>query len=136
MNDISARGPFQRPEAPHPAFAYDWLSSKALDASCPTGPGVTPEWLVPDPHDLPILLTVNGEQMQVSSTKEMINGVADLIAAASSVVTLQPGDLIATGTPAGVGLPRGTFLRPGDTVEITIGDLGRLRNPVVARGSA
>jgi 2-keto-4-pentenoate hydratase/2-oxohepta-3-ene-1,7-dioic acid hydratase in catechol pathway len=133
VNDISARGPFRRPDAPHDAFAFDWFGQKAQDTSCPTGPGVVPEWLVPDPHDLSIRLAVNGRDMQVSNTNEMIDGVAELIAAASGVVTLQPGDVIATGTPAGVGASRGAFLRPGDTVEITIERLGRLRNPVVAR---
>lgn len=133
VNDISARGPFRRPNAPHDAFAFDWFGQKALDTSCPTGPGLTPEWLVPDPHDLSIRLTVNDVDMQVSNTKEMIVGVCELIAAASSVVTLQPGDVIATGTPAGVGASSGRFLRPGDTVEVTIERLGRLLNPVVAR---
>ncbi|MFC9502820.1 fumarylacetoacetate hydrolase family protein [Streptomyces sp. NPDC057002] len=136
VNDVSARGPHFRTDAFHDAFAWDWLASKGQDTFCPTGPGVTPQWLVPDPHDLPILLTVNGSQEQVSSTKEMIQSVHELVAAASALVTLQPGDLVATGTPAGVGMPRGKFLRPGDQVEITIGNLGRLRNPVVARHSA
>ncbi|MFD4602973.1 fumarylacetoacetate hydrolase family protein [Streptomyces sp. NPDC058464] len=135
VNDVSARGTHFRTDAFHEAFAWDWLASKGQDTFCPTGPGVTPQWLVPDPHDLPIVLTVNGRQEQVSSTKEMIQSVQELVAAASALVTLQPGDLVATGTPAGVGMPRGKFLRPGDLVEITIGDLGRLSNPVVARDS-
>jgi 2-keto-4-pentenoate hydratase/2-oxohepta-3-ene-1,7-dioic acid hydratase in catechol pathway len=135
MNDVSARGPHFRTDAFHDAFAWDWLASKGQDTFCPTGPGVTPQWLVPDPHDLPIVLTVNGRQEQASSTKEMIQSVQELVAAASALVTLQPGDLVATGTPAGVGMPRGRFLRPDDVVEITIGNLGRLRNQVVARDS-
>ncbi|WP_432989846.1 fumarylacetoacetate hydrolase family protein [Dactylosporangium sp. CA-233914] len=133
VNDVSARGPHRRADAFAGAFAWDWLASKGQDTFCPTGPGVTPQWLVPDPHDLPILLTVNGHEEQASSTKEMIHGVAELVAAASAMLTLQPGDLLATGTPAGVGAPRGKFLRPGDTVEVAIGGLGRLRNPVTAR---
>jgi 2-keto-4-pentenoate hydratase/2-oxohepta-3-ene-1,7-dioic acid hydratase in catechol pathway len=133
VNDVSARGPHHRTDAFHDAFAWDWLASKGQDTFCPTGPGVTPEWLVPDPHDLPVVLTVNGRQEQASNTKEMIQSVPELVAAASARVTLQPGDLVATGTPAGVGLPRGRFLRPGDLVEITIGNLGRLHNPVIAR---
>lgn len=133
VNDISARGPFHRPIAPHEAFAYDWVGSKAQDTSCPTGPGMVPEWFISDPQDLAIELRVNDRIHQQSSTKEMINSVAALIAAASSVVTLQPGDIIATGTPAGVGAASGTFLQPGDVVDITIEGIGRLRNPVVMR---
>ncbi|WP_438493619.1 fumarylacetoacetate hydrolase family protein [Streptomyces asiaticus] len=135
VNDVSARGPHRRTDAFHDAFAWDWLASKGQDTFCPTGPGVTPEWLVPDPHDLPIVLTVNGRREQTSNTKEMIQRVQELVAAASALVTLQPGDLVATGTPAGVDLPRGRFLRPGDLVEITVGGLGRLHNPVIARES-
>ncbi|GDY53815.1 hypothetical protein SVIO_044380 [Streptomyces violaceusniger] len=88
---------------------------------------------MPDPHDLPIRLTVNGHEEQVSNTRETIQGVAELVAAVSTLIILQPGDILATGTPTGVGLRRDRFLRPGDTVEITIGHLGRLRNPVTAR---
>ncbi|MBL1112451.1 fumarylacetoacetate hydrolase family protein [Streptomyces sp. 110] len=133
VDDISARGPHHRADAFAEPFAWDWLASKGQDTFCPTGPGVTPVWLVPDPHDLPIRLTVNGHEEQVSNTREMIQSVPELIAAASALITLQPGDILATGTPAGVGLPRDRFLHPGDTVEITIGHLGRLRNPVTAR---
>ncbi|WP_405641009.1 fumarylacetoacetate hydrolase family protein [Streptomyces uncialis] len=135
VNDISARGPHRRADAIADPFVWDWLASKGQDTFCPTGPGLTPAWMVPDPHDLPITLTVNGRPEQTSSTKEMILEVAELVAAASTFVTLQPGDLLSTGTPAGVGLPKGRFLRPGDLVEITIGDLGRLSNPVTARGT-
>ncbi|MFD4602990.1 fumarylacetoacetate hydrolase family protein [Streptomyces sp. NPDC058464] len=133
VNDISARGAIHRTDAFHEAFAWDWLASKGQDTFCPTGPGVTPEWLVPDPQDLSIVLTVNGRQEQSSNTKEMIRGVAELISLASAMVRLQPGDLLATGTPAGVGAGKGRFLRPGDTVEISIAGLGRLRNPVADR---
>ena len=133
VNDVSARGPHHRTDAFAPPFAWDWLASKGQDTFCPIGPGVTPAWLIDDPHKLPIRLTVNGVERQRSNTDQMILSVADLIAAASRMLTLSPGDLIATGTPAGVGLPTGTFLRPGDVVDIELGPLGVLRNPVIAR---
>ncbi|WP_275560435.1 fumarylacetoacetate hydrolase family protein [Streptomyces sp. 5-6(2022)] len=133
VNDVSARGPHRREDAFAEPFTWDWPASKGQDTFCPTGPGVTPAWLVPDPHDLPIRLSVNGHEEQVSHTRETIQGVAELVAAVSTLIILQPGDILATGTPAGVGLRRDRFLRPGDTVEITIGHLGRLRNPVTAR---
>ncbi|UOZ06925.1 fumarylacetoacetate hydrolase family protein [Amycolatopsis sp. WQ 127309] len=132
VNDVSARGPHHRADAFAEPFEWDWLASKGRDTFCPTGPGVVPHWFVPDPHALPIRLAVNGRVEQDSSTAEMLIRVPELIAAASALVTLQPGDLIATGTPAGVGQPRQRFLHPGDLVEVTIGDLGVLRNPVEA----
>jgi 2-keto-4-pentenoate hydratase/2-oxohepta-3-ene-1,7-dioic acid hydratase in catechol pathway len=135
VNDVSARGPHHRPDAIAAPFAWDWLASKGGDTFCPTGPGLTPAWLVPDPHDLPIRLAVNGVVRQASSTAQMIQPIERLVAHASWLVTLQPGDLLATGTPAGVGLPRNQFLRAGDTVEITIGPLGTLRNPVVTQAA-
>lgn len=133
VNDVSARGCHHRPDAFAPPFAWDWLASKGQDTFCPMGPGITPAWLIDDPHQLPIRLCVNGVERQRSSTGQMILSVPELISAASEVVTLSPGDVIATGTPAGVGMPSGTFLRPGDVVDIEIGPLGVLRNPVVAR---
>ena len=84
-----------------------------------------------DPQRLELRLWVNGELKQQANTSDMIDSVAALIAAASEILTLEPGDVIATGTPDGVGLPRGEFLRPGDLVEMEVGDFGRLRNPVV-----
>jgi len=77
-------------------------------------------------------LWVNGRLKQEANTSGMVVGIAALIAAASDLVTLEPGDVIATGTPDGVGLPRGEFLRPGDLVEMEVADFGRLSNPVVA----
>jgi len=133
VNDVSARGPHHRAAAFAPAFAWDWLASKGQDTFCPIGPGVTPAWLVEDPQRLPIRLTVNGVERQCSGTEKMIFSVPELIAAASALVTLSPGDLIATGTPAGVGVSTGTFLRPGDVIDIALGPLGALRNPVTAR---
>jgi 2-keto-4-pentenoate hydratase/2-oxohepta-3-ene-1,7-dioic acid hydratase in catechol pathway len=88
---------------------------------------------VPDPHELGIRLRVNGQTMQDSNTRQMIFRAEDLIAYISQVVTLQPGDLIFTGTPPGVGVARKppVWLKGGDVVEVEIDGLGVLRNPVV-----
>lgn len=133
INDISARGPHHRISAPHNAFSYDWLASKAQDTFCPMGPVVVPSWLIGDPSDLRLRLWVNDSLKQDERTGDMIVGWQDIVAAASSWVTLEPGDVIATGTPAGVGVPRGEFLRPGDVVRMEIDGLGVLENPVIAR---
>jgi 2-keto-4-pentenoate hydratase/2-oxohepta-3-ene-1,7-dioic acid hydratase in catechol pathway len=129
-NDVTARGLHQRQGAPAAPFAFDWFAAKSADGSLPLGPGLTPAFLVPDPQALRIRLWVNDELMQDESTSDMICGVAGLVAAASEVVTLEPGDVIATGTPAGVGAARGRWLRPGDVVRTTIDGLGTLLNPV------
>ena len=131
-NDLTARGYHHRANAPAPAFQYDWFASKARDGSLPLGPGLTPSWLVPDPHDLRIRLWVNDELQQDGSTADMICDVPTLVAAASQAVTLEPGDVIATGTPAGVGAGRGASLRPGDVVRTEIEHLGVLVNRIVA----
>jgi len=131
VNDISARDRLARPDAVAPPFGFDWFSAKAEDTFCPIGPGIVPDWLITDPQSLSIRLTVNGAVKQDSNTSDMVCGIWDLIAHASDVVTLEPGDVIATGTPAGVGAPRGDFLRAGDEVVVQIDQLGSLRNPVV-----
>jgi 2,4-diketo-3-deoxy-L-fuconate hydrolase len=130
LNDISARGYHRREPALAPPFSYDWLGSKGLDTFCPLGPGVTPCWQVADPHDLHIRLWRNEELKQDGSTGDMLIGIWELIAAASAVMTLEPGDVLATGTPAGVGVARGEALQPGDRLAIEITGLGRLENPV------
>jgi 2,4-didehydro-3-deoxy-L-rhamnonate hydrolase len=130
MNDVSARGYHGRPDPLAPPFAYDWLASKGRDTFSPLGPGITPSWFVPDPQDLPIRLWRNGELEQDGSTRDMIFTVRRLIAAASAVMTLEPGDVIATGTPAGVGVAQGKALSGGDVVRVEIGGLGVLENPV------
>ncbi len=91
-----------------------------------------PAFLVDDPQRLELRLWVNGELKQQANTSDMIDSAAALVAAASDILTLEPGDVIATGTPDGVGLPRGEFLHPGDLVEMEVADFGRLSNPVVA----
>ncbi|HUE67591.1 MAG TPA: fumarylacetoacetate hydrolase family protein [Candidatus Acidoferrum sp.] len=132
INDVSLRGPHRVQHPIGVPFEWDWLASKGADRSTPLGPGVRPAFLVDDPQRLELRLWVNGELKQQASTSDMIDSVAALIAAASEILTLEPGDVIATGTPDGVGLPRGEFLRPGDVVEMEVGDFGRLRNPVVS----
>jgi 2-keto-4-pentenoate hydratase/2-oxohepta-3-ene-1,7-dioic acid hydratase in catechol pathway len=131
INDVSLRGPHRVQHPIGVPFEWDWLASKGADRSTPLGPGIRPAFLVDDPQNLDLRLWVNGKLKQQANTADMIDGVAALIAAASDLVTLEPGDVIATGTPDGVGLPRGEFLRPGDVVEMEIADFGRLTNPVV-----
>lgn len=134
VNDVSARDRLERPDAVSPPFGFDWTSLKGQDTFCPMGPGVTPAWFIDDPQDLRIRLSVNGSGKQDSSTADMMNGALALVAAASRIMTLEPGDVIATGSPAGVGVARGEFLQPGDEVTVEIDGLGLLRNPVAETG--
>lgn len=129
VNDLSARDFLRRDDTP---FVFDWVGQKCFDTSCPMGPWLTPAGEVADPQALSIRLWVNDALMQDSSSRHMIFGVAEQIAWLSRHVTLRPGDVVATGTPAGVGRPRGIFLKDGDVVRIAIEGLGELRNPVVA----
>ena len=110
-NDVTARGYHKRDIVPAEAFSYDWFSAKSMEGSLPLGPGITPAFMVPDPQDLRLRLWVNGELQQDESTADMVCSVAELVAAASEVVTLEPGDVIATGTPSGVGVSRGLYLQ-------------------------
>lgn len=130
LNDVSARDRLGRRDAVAPPFGFDWTSAKGEDTFCPTGPGVTPAWFVEDPQDLRITLSVNGVLKQDSSTSDMMNSAFAVVAAASRIMTLEPGDIVATGSPAGVGAPRGEFLQAGDEVVVEISGLGQLRNPV------
>jgi 2-keto-4-pentenoate hydratase/2-oxohepta-3-ene-1,7-dioic acid hydratase in catechol pathway len=110
-----------------------WLAGKTFDTFAPTGPVLVTTDEVPDPHTLGIRLRLNGQTMQDSNTQQMIFSAEELVAYISQVVTLQPGDLIFTGTPPGVGFARKppVWLKPGDVVEVEIDALGTLRNPVV-----
>jgi 2-keto-4-pentenoate hydratase/2-oxohepta-3-ene-1,7-dioic acid hydratase in catechol pathway len=130
-NDVTARGYHRRQAVPADAFLYDWFAAKSMDNSLPLGPGITPAFQVPDPQDLRLRLWVNGDLQQDESTSDMICPVAELVSAASEVVTLEPGDVITTGTPSGVGAGRGLFLRAGDVVRTTIDGLGTLENTVI-----
>lgn len=126
LNDVSARD-IQFPDR-------QWVRGKSLDTFCPVGPELVPVRDVPDPQALAIRAIVNGEVLQDSSTAQMIFGVAQIIAYVSRAITLEPGDLIATGTPAGVGAFRDPpiWLQPGDEVTIEVEGLGALTNPVRA----
>ena len=130
-NDVTARGYHKRDVVPAEAFSYDWFAAKSTEGSLPLGPGITPAFQIPDPQDLRLRLWVNGELQQDESTADMVCTVAELISAASEVVTLEPGDVIATGTPSGVGAGRGLYLRGGDVVRATIDGLGALENTVI-----
>jgi 2-keto-4-pentenoate hydratase/2-oxohepta-3-ene-1,7-dioic acid hydratase in catechol pathway len=130
-NDVTARGYHRREVVPAEAFTYDWFAAKSMEGSLPLGPGITPAFLVPDPQDLRLRLWVNGELRQDESTADMVSTVAELVAAASEVVTLEPGDVIVTGTPSGVGAGRGLYLRGGDVVRVAIDGLGALENTVI-----
>lgn len=132
-NDLSARGLFHRQGAVFPAFEWDWVSHKALDGFLPLGPGVLPHWFVEDPQRLGLRLSVNGVVKQESSTADMVVSIARQISAASRIVRLEPGDVILTGTPAGVGFPRQEWLAPGDVVLAEIHGMGRLETRMVQR---
>ena len=110
-----------------------WTRGKSPDTFCPVGP-LVPAAEVPDPHALPIRAILNGEAVQESSTANLVFGVDEVISYASQTATLEAGDLILTGTPAGVGIfrkpPR--LLQPGDEITIEIDGVGSLTNPVVA----
>ena len=110
-----------------------WVRGKSLDTFLPVG-DLVPASEVPDPQALPIRAILNGEVMQDSSTSNMIFGVAEIVSFVSQAITLEPGDLIITGTPAGVGAFRDppVWLAPGDEITIEIDGLGRITNPVVA----
>jgi 2-keto-4-pentenoate hydratase/2-oxohepta-3-ene-1,7-dioic acid hydratase in catechol pathway len=125
-NDVSARD-FQ-------SATSQWMIGKTFDTFAPIGPAIVTADEIEDPHDLKISLSLNGEVMQDSNTSNLIFGVPRLISYLSSVFTLESGDIIATGTPAGVGFARKPprWLRPGDECRIEIQGLGELVNPVVA----
>ena len=111
-----------------------WMAGKTFDTFAPVGPELVTPDEVGDPQSLGIRLRLNGQTMQDSNTAQLIFGVDELIAYLSQIVTLEPGDLIFTGTPPGVGMARKppVWLKPGDVVEVEIDRLGTLRNPVVA----
>jgi 5-carboxymethyl-2-hydroxymuconate isomerase len=110
-----------------------WTRGKSFDTFCPVGPALVPASEIPDPQKLRMRCLVNDEVMQDATTGDMIFSVAEVIAYISSSITLEPGDLILTGTPPGVGFARvpPRFLRPGDTVAVEIEGVGTLTNPVV-----
>jgi 2-keto-4-pentenoate hydratase/2-oxohepta-3-ene-1,7-dioic acid hydratase in catechol pathway len=128
INDVSARD-YQR-------ATTQWLMGKTFDTFAPMGPWIITADEIADPHSLDIQLEIDGEILQNSNTRELIFKIPDLIAFLSSVFTLEPGDIVSTGTPAGVGVARNPqrFLRPGEEVTVRIPGIGELVNPVVAEG--
>ncbi|HZU26823.1 MAG TPA: fumarylacetoacetate hydrolase family protein [Bryobacteraceae bacterium] len=126
VNDVSARD-FQM-------ATTQWLMGKTFDTFAPMGPWIVTSDEIEDPHNLGISLEINGEQMQNSNTRELIFRIPELVQFISSVVTLEPGDVVATGTPAGVGAGRKPprWLRPGDEITVRISGIGELSNPVTA----
>jgi 2-keto-4-pentenoate hydratase/2-oxohepta-3-ene-1,7-dioic acid hydratase in catechol pathway len=110
-----------------------WMAGKTFDSFAPCGPIIATSDEIGDPMNLPIQLRLNGQTMQDSNTRELIFGPSELVAYISQVITLEPGDLIFTGTPRGVGFVRKppVFLKPGDICEVEIRGIGVLRNPVV-----
>ncbi|MBI1291392.1 2-keto-4-pentenoate hydratase [bacterium] len=129
VDDLSARDLVRREGSP---FIYDWIGQKCFDGAAPMGPWLTPAEFVSNPDDLAMTLKVNGVGKQDSSTGQMVHSIAEQIAYLSRHVTLYPGDIIATGTPAGVGMPKNEFLKPGDVVRIEIAELGTLTHSLVA----
>jgi 2-keto-4-pentenoate hydratase/2-oxohepta-3-ene-1,7-dioic acid hydratase in catechol pathway len=128
-NDLSARDFTRRAQVPDSSpFKFDWVAHKCFDKSCPLGPWIIPAEDIKDPQALAITLRVNGAVKQNSNTNVMIFTVAEQISHLSEKLTLHPGDVILTGTPAGVGTPRGEFLKAGDDVRITIEGIGELAN--------
>jgi 2-keto-4-pentenoate hydratase/2-oxohepta-3-ene-1,7-dioic acid hydratase in catechol pathway len=131
-NDLSARDFTVRPNVPESSpFRYDWISQKSFDDACPAGPWIVPAKQIRDPQNLGIKLWVNDVLKQDSHTSKMIFSLAEQIAQLSTRLTLHPGDLILTGTPAGVGLARKEFLKSGDVVRVWVEQVGTLSNTVV-----
>lgn len=126
VNDVSARDV---------QFASSqWSMSKSFPTFCPLGPAIVTAGEIADPHALDISLTIDGETMQHSSTRELIFKIPELVEYLSSITPLLPGDIVSTGTPYGVGLGRTPrrWLKPGEAVTVSVEGLGSLTNPVIA----
>jgi 2-keto-4-pentenoate hydratase/2-oxohepta-3-ene-1,7-dioic acid hydratase in catechol pathway len=115
-------------------YGSDWLIGKSHDTFAPMGPFITPKEFVPNPQSLPVKFSLNGKVMQDATTQLMIHDVFELVAYGSSIMTLRPGDVIATGTPSGVGSARQPpiYLKPGDRTVCTYDGVGTLTNRVEA----
>jgi 2-keto-4-pentenoate hydratase/2-oxohepta-3-ene-1,7-dioic acid hydratase in catechol pathway len=132
-NDISCRSRTFRNDRPN--IRSDWMGGKSYDTFAPMGPFFVPRAFVPDPTNLRIWCAVNGVTKQDGNSGDMVFGIEDQIEYGSKMMTLEPGDVFATGTPAGTGQERLEFLKAGDIIETEVEGLGRQRNKVVA-GSA
>jgi 2-keto-4-pentenoate hydratase/2-oxohepta-3-ene-1,7-dioic acid hydratase in catechol pathway len=133
LNDVSERGLNSRLENRRKRELdkfFDWLAGKWFDTFAPCGPWLVTKDEIADPHDLEIKLTVNGEVRQQGNTRDMIFSIPEQVAYASSIMTLEPGDIISTGTPAGAGVGGDTSLRDGDQLVCEIEGVGALRNSV------
>ena len=128
MYDVSDRGGRTREVAMFPG--PNWFDGKSTNRGAPFGPYIVPKEFVPDPANLRITTRVNGEVMQDQTTADLIWPAEHLIAYTTSILTLYPGDVIATGTPSGTGAERGEFLKAGDVVEIEIEGIGTLTTPI------
>ncbi len=130
-NDLSARDLSRRPHVPDTsAFKSDWIGQKSFDGACPLGPWIVPAQDIPDPHNLALKLWVNDAIKQDSNTGKMIYNIAEQISHLSAGMTLYPGDVILTGTPAGVGSARNEYLKAGDVVKIEIERIGTLSTTI------
>lgn len=126
-NDLSARDHLVRqPVDPSSPFRFDWIGHKCFTGACPLGPYLTPSAFVPNPENLGIKLWLNGQLMQDSNTSNHLYSIAEQISYLSHRLDLYPGDVILTGTPAGVGMERGMFLKRGDAMTVWIDGLGEL----------
>lgn len=128
-NDVSSRDLNSRNDFP---FPQDWFQGKSHDSFAPLGPWLVPKSCIRNPQSLNLSLRVDDDMMQESNTRQMIFDIREQIAYLSRIVTLQPGDVIFTGTPHGVGAGRGIFLKPGNVMTATIDKIGALVNPVAA----
>jgi acylpyruvate hydrolase len=124
INDVSARD--------YQFVTSQWMVGKTFDTHCPMGPALVLKDEIPDPHTLDLSLSIAGEVLQRSNTRQLIFKVPETVEYLSQVMTLEPGDVISTGTPAGVGFTRKPprWLRPGEIVRVEIAGLGVLENPV------
>lgn len=127
--DMSARD-FQI--VPDGLFKFDLFAGKAFDESCPTGPAILPAQFLSNPQDTMMTLTVNGVTKQHASTSGMIHGIGAVISELSKMVTLEPGDIVLTGTPEGTGIESDEFLKPGDVIAATIEPIGTIEVTVGA----
>ena len=135
-NDLSARDFVARPGiAADSPFRFDWLSHKGFDGACPLGPTIAPARYVPDPHALDLKLSIDGEVMQDSNTRHMIFDIGEQIEEISARITMEPGDMILTGTPSGVGMTRGVFLKPGQRLRLEIEGIGVLEHGFAENGA-